>query len=43
MPGSFTVNGAPVNEARKIAMQPGDRVKLETPGGGGYGEEDVLF
>ena len=36
-PGHFTVNGAPVSEARKITMQPNDIVRLETPGGGGYG------
>ncbi len=35
--GRFTVNGQPVSEARKIMMQPGDVVRLETPGGGGFG------
>jgi N-methylhydantoinase B len=35
--GHFEVNGQPVSEARKITMQPGDVVRLETPGGGGYG------
>jgi N-methylhydantoinase B/oxoprolinase/acetone carboxylase alpha subunit len=35
--GHFTVNGVAVSEARKITMQPGDVVRLETPGGGGYG------
>ena len=35
--GHFTVNGKPVNQARKIEMQPDDEVLLETPGGGGYG------
>ncbi len=35
--GRFLINGQPVSEARKIAMQPGDVVRLETPGGGGYG------
>jgi N-methylhydantoinase B/oxoprolinase/acetone carboxylase alpha subunit len=35
--GRFTVNGVNVSEARKITMQPGDVVLLETPGGGGYG------
>jgi N-methylhydantoinase B len=35
--GHFEVNGHPVSEARKITMQPGDVVRLETPGGGGYG------
>jgi N-methylhydantoinase B len=36
-PGRFLVNGSPVNEARKMAMQPDDEVLMETPGGGGYG------
>lgn len=35
--GRFLVNGTPVTEARKMLMQPGDEVLLETPGGGGYG------
>jgi N-methylhydantoinase B/oxoprolinase/acetone carboxylase alpha subunit len=35
--GRFLVNGRPVNEARKMLMQPGDEVLMETPGGGGYG------
>src|SRR5512134_1453053 len=33
--GRFTVNGKPVNEARKITLAPADVVVLETPGGGG--------
>ncbi len=37
--GNFLINGKPVSEARKIAMQPGDVVLLETPGGGGYGAQ----
>jgi N-methylhydantoinase B/oxoprolinase/acetone carboxylase alpha subunit len=36
-PGNFLVNGTPVVEARKMVMQPGDEVTLDTPGGGGYG------
>jgi N-methylhydantoinase B len=36
--GRFLVNGKPVSEARKLVMQPDDRVVLETPGGGGYGK-----
>lgn len=35
--GRFLVNGTSVSEARKLTMQPGDRVLLETPGGGGFG------
>jgi N-methylhydantoinase B len=36
-PGRFLVNGAPVNEARKMTMRADDEVLMETPGGGGYG------
>ena len=35
--GRFLVNGTSVSEARKITMQPGDRILMETPGGGGFG------
>ena len=35
--GHFLVNGKPFSEARKVQMNPGDRVLLETPGGGGFG------
>lgn len=35
--GRFLVNGKPVSEAKKLTMQPGDQVLLETPGGGGFG------
>jgi len=35
--GRFLINGQPVSNARKIVMQPGDEVTLDTPGGGGYG------
>ena len=35
--GRFTVNGEAVSEGKKMTMAPGDRVVLETPGGGGYG------
>jgi N-methylhydantoinase B len=40
-PGRFLVNGEPVTEARKMVMRPGDKVILETPGGGGYGAAQV--
>lgn len=36
--GRFRVNGEDVNSVRKLAMNPGDVVVLETPGGGGFGE-----
>lgn len=35
--GRFLVNGEPVSQAKKLQMNPGDRVLLETPGGGGFG------
>jgi N-methylhydantoinase B len=36
--GEFLVNGKSVSEARKLVMQAGDQITLETPGGGGYGK-----
>ncbi|WP_181183957.1 hydantoinase B/oxoprolinase family protein [Prosthecodimorpha hirschii] len=36
-PGRFLINGEPVSQARKLSMNPGDAVLLETPGGGGFG------
>jgi N-methylhydantoinase A len=36
-PGSFTVNGEAVRTQSRITLQPGDHVRLELPGGGGYG------
>ncbi|HEX7201049.1 MAG TPA: hydantoinase B/oxoprolinase family protein, partial [Dongiaceae bacterium] len=35
--GRFLVNGRPISEGKKMTMQAGDVVLLETPGGGGYG------
>ncbi|MEL6890485.1 MAG: hydantoinase B/oxoprolinase family protein [Actinomycetota bacterium] len=35
--GSFTVNGEPVTTQSRITLQPGDTVRLDLPGGGGYG------
>jgi N-methylhydantoinase B len=40
-PGKFHINGAPVHDHRKRAMQPGDVVLFETPGGGGYGHSSA--
>lgn len=37
-PGRFVVNGEPVTTQARITLQPGDVVRLELPGGGGYGE-----
>lgn len=37
--GSFTVNGKPFAEARKVSLQADDVVILKTPGGGGFGKE----
>jgi N-methylhydantoinase B len=36
--GSFSVNGEAVTTQARIALQPGDVVRLDLPGGGGYGE-----
>ena len=36
--GRFLVGGKPVSEARKIEVGADDEVRLETPGGGGFGE-----
>lgn len=35
--GRFLVNGISVSQSKKLSMNPGDRVLLETPGGGGFG------
>ena len=35
--GSFTINGENVTTQQRINLKPGDVVKLELPGGGGYG------
>ena len=36
--GRFVVNGEPVTTQRRIDLQSGDMVRLELPGGGGYGD-----
>jgi N-methylhydantoinase B len=35
--GSVLLNGQPINPKRMLLVQPGDRLALNTPGGGGYG------
>jgi N-methylhydantoinase B len=35
--GSFTVNDEPVRTQARVSLKPGDRVRLDLPGGGGYG------
>ncbi len=35
--GSFTINGEPVRTQARITLKPGDHVRLDLPGGGGYG------
>ena len=37
-PGRFMINGKDASQANKMAMKPGDKVLLQTPGGGGYGK-----
>ncbi len=39
--GSFTVNGEPVRTQSRFTLQPGDHVRLDLPGGGGYGSPGV--
>lgn len=36
--GSFLVNGEPVRTQKRIDLRSGDLVRLELPGGGGFGE-----
>jgi N-methylhydantoinase B len=36
--GQFVVEGEPVRTQQRLELQPGDLVRLELPGGGGYGE-----
>ena len=36
-PGNFTVNGEPVRTQARVSLTNGDRVRLDLPGGGGYG------
>ena len=38
--GAFTVNDEPVRTQARVTLQPGDRVRLDLPGGGGYGAPD---
>ncbi len=38
--GSFVVNGEPVRTQKRIDLHSGDLVRLELPGGGGYGETE---
>lgn len=35
--GAFTVNGTPVRTQARVTLAPGDVVRLDLPGGGGYG------
>ena len=39
--GSVTVNGTAVTTQSRITLQPGDIVRLDLPGGGGYGAAGV--
>ena len=38
--GSFTVNGEKVTTQARVTLKPGDTVRLDLPGGGGYGALD---
>jgi N-methylhydantoinase B len=39
--GRFTVDGEPVRDQRKIELPPGAVVRMELPGGGGYGAPEA--
>jgi N-methylhydantoinase B len=39
--GSFTVNGKEVKTQARVTLQPGDHVRLDLPGGGGYGAAET--
>ena len=41
-PGAFTVNGEDVTTQARVTLQPGDLVRLDLPGGGGYGAPDEI-
>lgn len=36
-PGAVLINGVPVDPKRQHVIDPGDRVEMRTPGGGGFG------
>jgi N-methylhydantoinase B len=36
--GQDTLNGTPIPSKSEGELEPGDRLRIETPGGGGYGE-----
>jgi N-methylhydantoinase B len=38
--GAFSVNGEPVKTQARVTLQPGDVVRLDLPGGGGYGDPE---
>jgi N-methylhydantoinase B len=40
--GAFSVNGEAITTQARITLQPGDVVRLDLPGGGGYGAADDL-
>jgi N-methylhydantoinase B len=35
--GRFVVNGTPITTQSRVTLQPGDVVRLDLPGGGGFG------
>ncbi len=40
--GAFTVNGEQVTTQARVTLKPGDTVRLDLPGGGGYGTADLV-
>jgi N-methylhydantoinase B len=39
--GRDTLNGEPIPGKTEGELSPGDRIRIETPGGGGYGSTDA--
>ena len=40
--GRFSVNGEPVTTQARVTLAPDDVVRLELPGGGGYGSAEEV-
>jgi N-methylhydantoinase B len=42
VPGRNLLNGSPVSAKQNLRLQPGDVLRIETPGGGGWGVDSEL-
>ena len=40
-PGEVLIDGKPVDPKARHVIEPGSKILLKTPGGGGYGERSV--